>query len=204
MKYIIALFALAATSASAMADTTGTATTTSTGQGTSVLNYSPVTTNEAPYTRPNTVIAPSINPTVQCAGTSSGGVAFAGVQIAGGGSRIDKVCQDMEAIKMTYVMQDRDAALEMECAAFPAYREARLKLYKRDPNKLPCLDDLPADWKHPPVIAIAPAPAPAPVIAPVPAQVVEPIVIAPAPVQESIPVPKKKKKWVVPAPTVCK
>ena len=126
---------------------TGTQSTNSNSTGTAAVNYAPNTYNYGPDMKPNTVIAPSINPTVSCAGVTSGGLAFGGIQIAGGSSRVDKDCQNMELAKMVYVMGDRDGALEIACNEFPAYRATRLRQSKADPRIQACLADLPIDYK---------------------------------------------------------
>lgn len=108
---------------------------TGTGQASSGLNYAPVSTYEASTPKPNTVIAPSINPTVSCANSGSAGLAFGGVQIVGGGSHVDEDCSKKELIKMTYAMGDPVSAFDMECDAFPSYRATRMRQGK------PCIQD---------------------------------------------------------------
>lgn len=151
---------------------TGTQSTNSNSTGTAAVNYAPNTYNYGPDMKPNTVIAPSINPTVSCAGVTSGGLAFGGVQIAGGGSRVDKDCQNMELAKMVYVMGDRDGALEIACNEFPAYRAARLRQSKADPRIQACLADLPADYKV--TIPVIVPQAPQQIIQQAPAHVAQP------------------------------
>jgi hypothetical protein len=136
MKKIIALIILSLFAACVFAQTTTTTGVNSLGTASSGLNYAPVSNYTSPEPRPNTVIAPNINPTVNCANTASGGVAFGGVQIVGGGSNKDEDCSNKELIKMTYAMGDQASAFDMECDMYPAYRKTRLRQGR------PCLADV--------------------------------------------------------------
>lgn len=72
----------------------------------------------------STAYAPSIPPTVNCAGSLAAGAQGTGFGLSFGGSHIDPECQRQELAKTAYAMGDRAAAEEILCDS-ETYRNAR-------------------------------------------------------------------------------
>lgn len=124
------------------ATTTGTGSgvaSSSTGASTSGLVYSPTSNYAAVEQKPNSVFAPSFNNTATCVKGASFGIAFGGVQAAGGGAAESDWCQTIREAEVTYAIggpvYGQQLAMEVLCS-IERVRKARMLTGQ------PCAEDV--------------------------------------------------------------